>query len=322
MTLISGCAGFIGYHTALALLREGEHVFGIDSLSDYYDVRLKQWRISQLLAFPTFQFAICDIGDQQELLRLSKLSGARCCVHLAAQAGVRKSMAAPIDYVQTNVCGTANILEVARAANFEHTILASTSSVYANQVPPFSESMTALQPISPYAATKLCSEVLADTWRRSYGIGITVLRFFTVYGPAGRPDMSIFRFIEHVLRGTELTVHGDGKQVRDFTFVTDIVAGIISAMRGRPQETINLGASSEHSLAYLIASIEKAAGRSAKIKYAASASGDVDATLADISRASTSLCWSPKTDLSHGIEKTVSWHMSHRKVLRDISLSS
>lgn len=134
--------------------------------------------------------------------------------------------------------------------------------------------------------------------------------------------MSIFRFIEHVLRGTELTVHGDGKQVRDFTFVTDIVAGIISAMRGRPQETINLGASSEHSLAYLIASIEKAAGRSAKIKYAASASGDVDATLADISRASTSLCWSPKTDLSHGIEKTVSWHMSHRKVLRDISLSS
>lgn len=306
--LLTGTAGLIGAKTAQFLLEDGIEVVGIDNLNNYYDVSLKEWRLAQIKS-NKFTFLKVDIEDKKALDKLFSEHKFDVVYNLAARAGVRYSMENPDVYMSTNAQGTLNLLECMRVHNVKKFVLASTSSLYAGQPMPFLESLPVNTPISPYAATKKAAEVMAYTYHYLYKIDVSVVRYFTVYGPAGRPDMSPYIFADCLLKGKELPVFGDGTQSRDFTYVDDIARGTILAGKELGYEIINLGGGNNpYTLKQMIELMEKFSGKKAKLKYSSKIAADMDVTWADISKAKKLMGWEPKVGFEEGIEKLMRWH--------------
>ena len=311
--LVTGGAGFIGSHLCRALLQKGEEVVCIDDFNDYYDPKLKEYRIRQIQS-PKFFLYRADITDFEALKKIFSKHKIESVVHLAARAGVRASIQNPLLYEKINVQGTINLLELSkRVRNF---VFASSSSVYGgNSKIPFSENDRVDNPISPYAATKKSGELICHTFHHLYKIPITCLRFFTVYGPMGRPDMVIFKFTKAILEGKELTRFGDGSSKRDYTYIADVVSGILAALKGQHDyEIVNLGNSKPIQLNHVISLIEKETGKKAKIKEMAVQEGDVPITYADITKAKKLLGYNPKVSIEEGIKNYVDWYKEYAKV--------
>jgi UDP-glucuronate 4-epimerase len=304
--LVTGGAGFIGFHTARRLLEEGHEVVVIDNFNDYYDVKLKRHRASLLKKAKFYEIDISDYKAVCDVFKKEKFSKV---IHLAAQAGVRYSLTNPFVYVESNVMGTLNIFEACRHNNVKDIVYASSSSVYGgNQKVPFSEKDRVDQPISLYAMTKRSDELMAYSYHHLYGLNLTGLRFFTVYGPYGRPDMAAWIFAKNIREGKPIDVFNKGLMKRDFTFVADIVDGIIkSSDKSLPCEVINLGNNKPVELDYFISLIEKNMGRKAKKNLLPMQQGDVPATWADISKAKKLLEWEPKTKIEAGISEFIKW---------------
>lgn len=318
--LVTGAAGFIGARVAAMLLERGAEVSAIDNLNDYYDVRVKLHRLKELKARKNFSFHRCDIEDRAALKRVFKAGRFDAVINLAARAGVRYSMENPFVYMTTNANGTLNLLEACRERGVKKFVLASTSSLYAGQKMPFSETLPVNTPISPYAASKKAAEVMAYAYHYLYGLDVTTLRYFTVYGPAGRPDMSVFRFIKWIDEGRPLRLFGDGTQSRDFTYVDDIAEGTVKALKPVGCETVNLGGNAPYDINSMIALIEEFLGKKARIRRLAFHKTDMKATWADISRARRLLGWRPRLGLREGIKLTVDWYLANRKWLSGIEV--
>lgn len=317
--LVTGCAGFIGWKVSELLLQKGSQVIGVDNLNDAYDPILKQWRLSQLKEHPRFTFHHLDITQKDGLDALFQkpLDGV---INLAARAGVRYSVVDPWVYYDTNVTGTLNLLELCRKYGVKKFILASTSSLYGNaKTVPFHEDLNTSTPISPYAASKKAAETLCYTYHYLYGLDITVFRYFTVYGPAGRPDMSLFRFTQWVAEGKSVKIFGDGSQSRDFTYVDDIARGTLLGLKPLGFCIINLGSDTPHGLMEALAFVEESLQKKAKVVYAPAHPSDVPRTWADISRARKLLGWEPKVTLKEGIEQLVAWYQRERGWAKDVS---
>jgi nucleoside-diphosphate-sugar epimerase len=318
--LLTGAAGFIGWETAKRLLSSGKQVLGVDNLNDYYDVRLKEYRLEDLEGHENFSFYRADIEDLQALEGIFRGNRIDAVVNLAARAGVRYSIENPFVYMTTNAYGTLNLLELMRKYGVKKIVLASTSSLYAGQKMPFSEELPVNTPISPYAASKKAAEVMIYSYHYLFGIDASVVRYFTVYGPAGRPDMSMFRFIKWIDEGDELVLYGDGSQSRDFTFVSDIAEGTVRALKPVGFEIINLGNSHPHELAEMISLVEHYLGKKARVRRESFQKTDMMATWADIGKAKRLLDWEPEVPLSEGIGKTVDWYLKNREWLRNIHI--
>nr|WP_290669498.1 SDR family NAD(P)-dependent oxidoreductase [Ardenticatena sp.] len=311
--LVTGAAGFIGANVAARLLAEGHSVVGVDNLNDAYDVRLKQWRLQQLQPHAAFFFVHADIGNFEALQGLFEVHQFDAVINLAARAGVRQSVRNPWVYMETNATGTLNLLELCRQHGVNKFVLASTSSLYGrhNQMP-YRETANTDSPLSPYAASKKAAEVLAYTYHSLYNIDVSVLRYFTVYGPAGRPDMSLFRFVQWISEGKPVIVFGDGQQSRDFTYVDDIARGTIAALRPLGYEIINLGSDTPVVLMDAIRLVERLVGRKAHIIYHEAHPADVRATWADISKAERLFDWRPQTAFEEGVANLVQWYQENR----------
>jgi UDP-glucuronate 4-epimerase len=325
--LVTGAAGFIGFHVAKALLERGDQVVGIDNLNDYYDVRLKQARLAELAAFPGFVFTKLDVADRDGVFALverhKELTG---IIHLAAQAGVRYSLENPFAYIDANVMGTLVMLEAARRIKpFTAITYASSSSVYgANRKQPFSVDDPVDQPVSLYAATKRSCELIARSYSHLYGLPATGLRFFTVYGPWGRPDMAAYLFTTAILAGEPIKVFNEGHMARDFTYIDDIVAGTIAAHDRAPtagaagngvaHRIYNLGNHRPEKLLDFIAVLERALGRTAKKELLPLQPGDVPESFADIESARRDLGFEPKTTIEEGISRFVTWYKRYHQV--------
>lgn len=318
--LVTGCAGFIGWKVARLLTDMGYEVVGIDNLNDYYDVRLKEWRLKDLLERSNFTFYRVDIENLEDLRDIFKKHKFDAVINEAARAGVRYSITDPWVYMRTNAYGTLNLLELIKDFGVRKFVLASTSSIYAGQQMPFKEDLPVNTPISPYAASKKAAEVLTYTYHHLYGIDVTVLRYFTVYGPAGRPDMSVFRFIHSILRDEPIEVFGDGTQKRDFTYVDDIAEGTVKALKETGYEIINLGNNNPHELREVIQLVENFTGKKAKVINREFHKADLKATWADISKAKRILDWEPKISLEEGIRRTVEWFLENWTWVKDIKL--
>ena len=318
--LLTGAAGFIGMKTAQKLLENNHEVVGIDNLNDYYDLELKKKRLSILKKYSNFSFQHLDIEKLEDLKNLFKTAKFTAVINLAARAGVRYSMENPFVYVTTNVLGNTNLLELSKRHNVSKFILASTSSLYAGQPMPFPETLAVNTPISPYAATKKGAEMMCYAYNYLYNMDITVLRFFTVYGPMGRPDMSIFRFMKLIDEGKPIEVFGDGNQKRDFTYIDDIVGGIVSALKPLDFQIINLGGNKSVKLNYVINLIEKNLGKKAEVIHKDFHKADMKATWADISKAQEILDWQPQITIEQGIEKTAGWWDENREWLKNITI--
>jgi len=316
--LLTGAAGFIGSHTAAALLDRGHTVTGIDSLNAYYDPGLKQGRLARLLGRNGFAFVQADIADAAALGRAVGGQSHDVIVHLAAQAGVRYALTDPAAYTQSNLVGHHNMLELARhMKGLIHTIYASSSSVYGNDsIAPFSEDARADKPVSYYGATKRAGELMAHSYAELFGLKLTGLRFFTVYGRWGRPDMAYWLFTEAVLKRKPLKVFGQGLLRRDFTWVDDIVSAVVRMVEtpfameqgGAPHRIYNLGNSRPEEVLTLIKIIEQATGKSAIIEHATGPAGDVKETYADVRRAARDFGFKPSTTLEEGIPRFVEWY--------------
>lgn len=319
--LLTGCAGFIGARTTELLLDHGHQVVGIDNLNDYYDIRVKEHRLSRLRDRPGFSFEGIDIEDRTALEALFAGHPFDAIINLAARAGVRASIVDPHVYLTTNTQGALNLLQLATLHGVPRYVMASTSSLYAGAPMPFTETADVTRPISPYAATKLAAEALAYTWHHLHGIHVTILRYFTVFGPAGRPDMSPFRFIEWIRRGHPVTLYGDGSQTRDFTYIDDIAAGTLAALRSEGYEIYNLGGgNSPLSINTMIRTIEHELGQTAIIHHQPMNNADMQDTAAEIAKAGNRLGWQPKTDPISGFRQTVAWHRQNAAWLDDIIL--
>jgi UDP-glucuronate 4-epimerase len=314
MLLVTGAAGFIGYHVARRLLESGADVIGVDSLNSYYDPALKHGRLGELARFGNFRFVETDIAEPGALAAAAPQGEVGAIIHLAAQAGVRHSIEAPFAYERANVAGHLAVLEYARhAPKLRHLVYASSSSVYGDRSSgPFREDDRCDAPASLYAATKRACELMSETYARLYDIPQTGLRFFTVYGPWGRPDMAYFSFTDKILRGEAVTLFGDGKLSRDFTYIDDVSTAIETIVgkppSGAPRHAIyNLGNSQPSTVLDLVAAIEVATGRQAERILAPPQPGDVTVTFADHSRASEAFGFAPKTDLGDGVARFVAW---------------
>ena len=319
---LSGAAGFIASKVAEQLLDQGDTVVGVDNLNDYYDVNLKRHRLDALKERDGFSFFEVDIESMDALSEIFQNSSFDAVFNLAARAGVRYSLENPHVYLSTNAAATLNLLELMRAHSVGKMVLASTSSLYAGQQMPFLETLPVNTPISPYAASKKAAEVMAYSYHKLFGIDVSVVRYFTVFGPAGRPDMSIFRFISQIDRGETMTVYGDGSQSRDFTFVDDIARGTIAAARPVGYEIFNLGGGNKPvSLNYIIELIEKGLGKKAVIDYRDFHSADMKSTWADISKAKSQLDWEPSISVEEGIQRTVDWYKDNMPWSSEIQLT-
>jgi UDP-glucuronate 4-epimerase len=313
--LVTGGAGFIGNYVCRELLKDGEHVVCIDDFNDYYDPKLKEHRIKDLVQQKNFVLYRADIRNLGRLRKIFAKNKIKAVVHLAARAGVRASIENPLLYQSVNIEGTMNLLELGKAA--DNFVFASSSSVYgANTKIPFSEEDPVNTPMSPYAATKRAGELMCYAYHHLYKMPITCLRFFTVYGPMGRPDMSMFKFTKSILEGIPLAQFGDGTSKRDYTYITDNVSGIIAALR-KPHsyEIINLGNSNPVELRRVIALIEKEAGKKAKVKQLCTQQGDVAVTFADIRKAKRLLGYHPKVRIEEGVANLVKWYKEYTKDL-------
>lgn len=318
--LVTGAAGFIASRTVEFLLEAGHTVTGIDNLNDAYDTRLKMWRLNRLRSKPGFTFYQVDIADRRALHTvLADESSIAGVINLAARAGVRQSVENPWVYIETNITGTLNLLELCRERGINKFVLASTSSLYGTNNPmPYREDADTNQPISPYAASKKAAEVMCYTYHSLYQIDVSVVRYFTVFGPAGRPDMSLFRFVQWINEGKPVTVFGDGKQSRDFTYVDDIARGTIAALKPLGYETINLGSDRPVVLADVIEMVEEYLGKKAQISYVPRHPADVTATWADISKARVKLLWEPQMPFAQGVKNLVDWYRENRDWAKDI----
>jgi len=317
--LVTGAAGFIGFHVAQALLDRGERVVGLDNLNAYYDVRLKEARLAQLEARQGFSFHRSDVADPAALGRAFDAGPFDAVCHLAAQAGVRYSLENPVAYGQANLMGFLHVLEACRHRGTGNLVYASSSSVYgANEKVPFSEEDRVDRPVSLYAATKVANELMAHTYHHLYGIPVTGLRFFTVYGPWGRPDMALYGFTEKILAGRPIDVFNHGQMERDFTYIDDIVAGVMAALdRPLGDEVLNLGNHRPVRLEHFIGVLEQALGRAAERNLLPMQPGDVPRTYADISRTKKLLGWEPTTAIEEGIPRFVEWYREYHGVKRE-----
>ena len=327
--LVTGCAGFIGSKVTEALLKDGHTVLGIDNLNTAYDPRLKKWRLDQIKDHKDFEFHKIDITDHSALSQLfiersgnfNRYGSIDAVMNLAARAGVRQSVENPWVYFETNVTGTLNLLELCREHGIKKFVLASTSSLYGEHNPrPFQEDADTSRPLSPYAASKKAAETLCYTHHYLHGLDATILRFFTVYGPAGRPDMSIFRFIRWIAEGEPLMLYGDGSQERDFTYVEDIAKGVVASLGRLGFEIINLGSDNPNSLLEVIQEIQILVGKDAIIEYLPYQPTDVSATWADVAKASRLLLWKPSTSISVGLRQTVEWYEKNRSLANKLDL--
>ena len=319
--LVTGCAGFIGARVCELLLAAGHSVAGLDSLNDAYDVRLKQWRLARLLNQAGFQFHQLDIAERSALKEaaLDHLT-IDAVINLAARAGVRYSVENPWVYYETNTIGTLNLLEFCRARGIGKFVLASSSSLYGEDSPqPFCEDANTDHPLSPYAASKKAAETLCYSYHALYDLDVTVFRYFTVYGPAGRPDMMPFRLVQWISESRPVTVYGDGMQSRDFTYVDDIARGTIAGLRPLGYEIVNLGSDRPAKLIGLIQMVEEQVGREARLEHRPRHPADVTATWADISKARRLLDWQPETALHDGIARLVAWYRRERDWAKDIN---
>ena len=319
--LVTGCAGFIGSRVAASLVEHGHEVRGIDNLSDAYDVRMKHWRVENLLGPSAIEWLNGDITDRDLVNRLVNEFKPNAVINLAARAGVRQSIDNPWIYYDTNVTGTLNLLEACKDAGVSRFLLASTSSVYGENKMPFFEDDPIDTLRSPYATSKKAAEDLCRLYRHLFDFDITVFRFFTVYGPSGRPDMSVFRFVKWIAEGEPLKLNGDGTQRRDFTHVDDVARGVVAAIDRRPgYETINLGSDRPVEINNVIREIETALGKTATIELHPFHPTDVVATWANISRARELLGWEPQVSLEDGIGSAVSWYLENREWAKNIEL--
>jgi UDP-glucuronate 4-epimerase len=315
--LITGAAGFIGMHTAKRLLEQGEEVVGLDNLNDYYDPALKEYRLAQLTPYPRFRFVKMDLADRAGMAGLFKTEQFTHVIHLAAQAGVRYSLENPFAYVDSNLVGTMTVLEGCRHNPVQHLVYASSSSVYGmNAKVPFSETDQVDNPVSLYAATKKANELMAHSYSKLYKIPTTGLRFFTVYGPAGRPDMAPWLFTEAILRGEPIKVFNHGKMQRDFTYIDDIVEGIVRIQAEIPETEIpytlfNIGNNQPIELSRFIAAIESATGKQADKITLGMQPGDVERTYADTYRLEAAVGYKPHMQIEAGMEKFVDWYRSY-----------
>jgi UDP-glucuronate 4-epimerase len=314
--LLTGAAGFIGSKVAEFLLADGHHVVGVDNLNDAYDPRLKQHRLDDLLGKEGFDFARLDIVDRDAVDRVcSGYQPFDAVINLAARAGVRPSVQDPWVYMDTNIVGTLNLLELCRWRGCEKFVLASTSSLYGGSNPqPFAEDQDTSRPLSPYAASKKGAEALTYTYHYLHGIDVTVFRYFTVYGPAGRPDMSLFRFCRWIAEGEPVEILGDGRQSRDFTYVDDIARGTILGLKKVGYEIINLGSDRPHELLRTVELIEKETGEKAQLVFAPADKADVRSTWANIEKARNLLGWQPEVGLEEGVHRLVAWYVEHREL--------
>ncbi|MEK0363754.1 NAD-dependent epimerase [Pseudomonas sp. CBC3] len=311
--LITGAAGFIGMHTAKRLLEQGEEVVGLDNLNDYYDPALKEYRLAQLSPFPHFRFVNMDLADRVGMAALFKTEQFTHVIHLAAQAGVRYSLENPFAYVDSNLVGTMTVLEGCRHNPVQHLLYASSSSVYGmNAKIPFSETDQVDSPVSLYAATKKANELMAHSYSKLYKIPTTGLRFFTVYGPAGRPDMAPWLFTEAILKGEPIKVFNHGKMQRDFTYIDDIVEGVIRIQQQPPKgempySLFNIGNNQPIQLSRFILAIETACGKQAEKIMLPMQQGDVERTYADTSRLEEKVGYKPKMEIEEGVARFVKW---------------
>lgn len=329
--LLTGVAGFIASRVASMLLDDGHNVIGLDNMNDAYDIRLKEYRLHALTGRAGFHFLRTDIADRAAVREawttgLTRCDGEPasatydCVINLAARAGVRPSVDDPWTYMDTNAGGNLNLLDLCREFGVPKYVLASTSSLYGSRNPlPYSEEADTNRALSPYAASKKAAEAMCYTYHYLHGIDVTVFRYFTVYGPAGRPDMSLFRFTQWIHEGRPVQVYGDGLQSRDFTYVDDIARGTILGMRRLGFEVINLGSDCPARLGDVIELVEKEAGRSADRVYSPAHPADVPATWADVSKAKRLLGWEPQVQLEEGVVRLAAWYRKNQAWAREIA---
>jgi UDP-glucuronate 4-epimerase len=333
-TLVTGAAGFIGYHTCERLLARGDEVVGLDNVNDYYDPTLKEARLARLAPHAGFRFVRLDLADRDGMERLFRTGRFERVIHLAAQAGVRYSLTHPHAYVDSNLVGFLNVLEGCRHHGVRHLTYASSSSVYgANTAMPFSVHQNVDHPVSLYAATKKANELMAHTYSHLYGLPTTGLRFFTVYGPWGRPDMALFLFTKAILEGRPIDVFNHGKMQRDFTYIDDIVEGVVRtsdhvaqpdpawdgahpdpATSRAPYRIYNIGNNNPVELMHLIATLEAALGRTAEKRMLPLQPGDVPATCADVEALVQDVGFAPKTPIETGVGRFVRWYREYYHV--------
>lgn len=326
--LLTGVAGFIGYHVAERLIARGDHVIGLDDINDYYDVRLKEARLARLTGRAGFEFHRLNLADRDGIERLFAHARPHRVIHLAAQAGVRYSLTNPRAYIDSNLVGFTNILEGCRHNGLEHLVYASSSSVYgANTRMPFSVHQNVDHPLSLYAATKKANELMAHTYSHLYGLPTTGLRFFTVYGPWGRPDMALFLFTKAILEGRPIDVFNEGRMRRDFTYIDDIVEGVVRVAdrvaapnpawsgdapdpctSAAPYRLYNIGNNNPVELLHLIELLEQALGRAAQKRMLPMQPGDVPATYADVDDLMRDVGFKPATSIEEGVRRFVAWY--------------
>jgi nucleoside-diphosphate-sugar epimerase len=317
--LVTGAAGFIGARTSELLIKAGHTVVGIDNMNDAYDPRVKEYRLRKLQAMPGFTFHKLDISNKSIIdpFKEEKFDGV---INLAARAGVRASVKDPWVYVESNMIGTLNMLEICRQTGTQKFIIASTSSIYGEDPPyPTPESASSSEPLQPYAASKKGAEAMCHAYHHLYGIDVTVVRFFTVYGPAGRPDLSIFRFVKWISEGQPVRVNGDGEQSRAFTYIDDIARGVIAALKPLDYEIINLGGHEVITINNLVKLIEDIVGKKAIVEYGPPDLADMRSNWADVTKAGELLGWEPQFNLRSGIEKLVEWYNAEREWASQIS---
>ena len=322
--LVTGAAGFIGARTSEMLIEQGHTVVGVDNLNDAYDVRIKDYRLKRLQTLPGFEFVRDDISDREILNRQSPITNYQfdAVINLAAWAGVRASVKNPWVYVESNVIGTLNMLELCRQAGTKKFLLASTSSIYgANPPYPTPETASSSEPLQPYAASKKGAEAMTHAYHHLYDIDVSVVRFFTVYGPAGRPDLAIFRFVKWISEEQPVRVNGDGEQSRGFTFIDDITRGIIAALKPLGFEIFNLGGHEVITINDLIKLVEEVVGKKAIVQYGPPDLADMRSNWADVSKARQLLGWQPQFTLREGIGKLVEWYRAEREWAKDIVLA-
>ena len=334
MIFVTGAAGFIGYHVARRLLERGDDVIGIDNLNPYYDPQLKEARVGLLRDFDRFKFVLLDIANRAEMASLFREQRPKSVIHLAAQAGVRYSIENPFAYIESNVFGFQNILEGCRHGSVEHLVFASSSSVYGlNTKQPFSEHHNTDHPLSLYGATKKANELMAHSYAHLYRLPTTGLRFFTVYGPWGRPDMALFKFTRGILAGEPIPVFNEGRMIRDFTYIDDIVEGVIRildrvpspnerwksddpdpATSSAPYRIYNIGNNRPVELMTYISVLEKALGKKARLDLLPMQPGDVPSTMADVKDLERDTGFRPKTTVKEGIARFVTWYREYYRV--------
>ncbi|MCL4272218.1 MAG: GDP-mannose 4,6-dehydratase [Anaerolineales bacterium] len=316
--LITGAAGFIGARTSEMLIEQGHTVMGIDNINDAYDPRMKEYRLKRLQALPGFKFHRRDISDKASI-ELFKDEKFDAVIHLAARAGVRYSVENPWAFLESNVTGTLNMLEVCHQFGCKKFLMASTSSIYGENPPyPTPETASSSEPMQPYAASKKGAEALSHAYHHLYGIDISILRYFTVYGPAGRPDLAHLRFVQWISEGKPVRINGDGNHSRGFTYIDDIARGTILALKPVGFEAFNLGGHEVITVINLIRLMEEIIGKKADVRYGPANPADMLTNQADVTKAGKILGWEPQFDMRAGVTKLVEWYNENREWAKEI----